>query len=168
MTGPVDLYTARSEFVRHCTDICQARGHRGHQRRIWQRLVQDTRAGRDRRPARRCQGHPARRLRGYHLRMQTHRPPDRGTGSHRQAHAQREACGLRVGDQRQVLALRVVSARRRQAAKGERVTKEQAVREELQYGEEAGMLSDLARMAPGVTVARCQEIVAGAEFTEPV
>lgn len=25
MTGPVDLYTARSEFVRHCTDVCQAR-----------------------------------------------------------------------------------------------------------------------------------------------
>lgn len=45
-------------------------------------------------------------------------------------------------------------------------TKEQAVREELQYGEEAGMLSDLAKMSPGVTVARCQEIVAGAEFTE--
>lgn len=25
MTSPVDLYTARSEFVRHCTDVCQAR-----------------------------------------------------------------------------------------------------------------------------------------------
>jgi hypothetical protein len=25
MSGPVDLYTARSEFVRHCMDVCQAR-----------------------------------------------------------------------------------------------------------------------------------------------
>ena len=25
MTSPVDLYTARGEFVRHCTDVCQAR-----------------------------------------------------------------------------------------------------------------------------------------------
>jgi hypothetical protein len=25
MTGPVDLYRATGDFVRHCTDVCQAR-----------------------------------------------------------------------------------------------------------------------------------------------
>lgn len=42
------------------------------------------------------------------------------------------------------------------------MTKEQAVREELAFGKESGMLTDLHRAAPSVSIARCEEIVAGA------
>jgi hypothetical protein len=45
-------------------------------------------------------------------------------------------------------------------------TRQQAVREELQFGKEAGMLSDLVRAFPSLSVARLTAIADGADMTE--
>lgn len=45
-------------------------------------------------------------------------------------------------------------------------TKEQAVREELAFGKEAGLLTDLHRAAPSISIDRCLAVVDGAPMEE--